>query len=614
METGKIEAKAHSRQVNSEIKETIANQPASSNLSGPITTKQLLDAIFCMKNGKAPGIDRVHPEFLSNMGLQATECLRRLLSDCIETMSIPAIWRHTKVAAILKPKKLTDDPKSYRPISLLCMTFKVMERIILTRINDLVELHLPHVQAGFRKGRSTTDQIVRLVHDIETAFQRKEKFGAVLIDLTAAYDTVWHRGLYLKLLKLIPDVKLVRFILLMIQNRMFFVETSSGEQSSKRRLRNGLPQGSVLAPILFNIYTADFPHTNSGQYIYADDSALGFPGKSFEVIQSTLETDLAVVYEYFNRWHLRLSESKTVCSIFHLANRLAKQPLIIRHDRKDLKFDPEPVYLGVTLDRSLTFGPHLKKAALKLSKRVNLIKKLAGTAWGADFTTLRTSVLALVHSAAEYAAPAWSHSHHTKGIDIVINEALRVISGCMTPTPTAMLSIVAGIPPANIRRDHLVLKLADKARQPGSLVPEFQIDATPQRITREHFVVRSKLLSMEAPLSPTWVEDRWSEEWMSTNTCLHEFIKDPSLKPAGCTLDRQSWVRLNRFRTGCGKTQSFLHKIGASDSDSCPCGAPQTVQHIMRACPIFKPPHGIPGLLMLDEDTSKWLRRADIPI
>ena len=83
--------------------------------------------------------------------------------------------------AILKPKKPADDHKSYRPISLLCITYKLMERIILTRINDTVEAHLPREQAGFRKGRSTTDQIACLVNDIEAAFQRKEKVGVVYL-------------------------------------------------------------------------------------------------------------------------------------------------------------------------------------------------------------------------------------------------------------------------------------------------------------------------------------------------------------------------------------------------------------------------------------------------
>ena len=375
-----------------------------------------------------------------------------------------------------------------------------MERIILSRIIYIIERHLPQAQAGFRKNRSTDDQITRLVNDIESSFQRKEKYGLLLIDLTAAYDTVWHRGLYMKLLRIIPDVKLVKFIMTMIQNRSFYVETSSGERSRKRMLRNGLPQGSVLAPILFNIYTSDIPPTISKQFLYADDSALGTSG-TFESVERILELDLAKLSHYFHQWHLKLSESKTVCSVFHLANRLANKEITIQYNGLRLKFEREPVYLGVTLDRSLTFKAHLRKVAEKTSKRVNLIKKLAGCNWGANFNTLRTSTLSLVYSTAEYAAPVWSHSSHTKLVDVVINDALRLISGCILPTPVDILPVLAGIPPSHIRRDHAVLKLAAKSHQPDSLVPApTPVDAPPQRITRHSFTTRARAIMKTQPL------------------------------------------------------------------------------------------------------------------
>ena len=128
------------------------------------------------------------------------EWLRLFLSDCLTTCTIPAVWKTAKVVATLKPNKEESDPKSYRPISLLCLTYKLMERIVLTRINPIVEQHLPPEQAGFREGKSTTDQVTRLVNDIEESFERKEKFGLLLRDLLAAYNTIWHKGLLYKLL------------------------------------------------------------------------------------------------------------------------------------------------------------------------------------------------------------------------------------------------------------------------------------------------------------------------------------------------------------------------------------------------------------------------------
>jgi len=90
--------------------------------------------------------------------------------------------------------------KSYRPISLLCVPFKLLERIILSRINPFVEAHLPETQASFRSGRSTSNQVLHLTSFIEDGFQMRKKTAAVLIDLTSAYDTIWYQGLRLKLL------------------------------------------------------------------------------------------------------------------------------------------------------------------------------------------------------------------------------------------------------------------------------------------------------------------------------------------------------------------------------------------------------------------------------
>ena len=110
-------------------------------------------------------------------------------------------------------------------------------------------------------------------NDIELAFGGNLKCAAVFVDLTAAYDTVWRRGLILKLLQMLQNRHMVRFISELISNHSVVVKTSNGQQSRLKRLNNGAPQGSVLSPLLFNVYIADLPETNSKKYGYADDLA-----------------------------------------------------------------------------------------------------------------------------------------------------------------------------------------------------------------------------------------------------------------------------------------------------------------------------------------------------
>ena len=96
-------------------------------------------------------------------------------------------------------------------------------------------------------------------------------------------------------------------------------------------------------------------------------------------------------------------------------------------------------------------------------------------------------------------------------------------------------------------------------------------------------------------------------------TNLKKFITEPSSKPSGCDLPRKARVNLNRSRSGVGHTQQFLHKTGAESSPNRVCGEIQTVERIIHACPTYKSPHDVPGLLELDEDTISWLK-SDLPV
>ena len=118
------------------------------------------------------------------------------------------------------------------------------------------------------------DQTVLLTQNIEDFFEAKKKARAEFVDLTAAYDTVWHIGLTCKLLRLLPDKDMVRMILELIRNKSFTLTTVDSKRSRLRRLRNGVPHGSVLASLLCNIYIYDLPSTISRKYAYADDLAL----------------------------------------------------------------------------------------------------------------------------------------------------------------------------------------------------------------------------------------------------------------------------------------------------------------------------------------------------
>jgi len=122
------------------------------------------------------------------------------------------------------------------------------------------------------------------------------------------------------------------------------------------------------------------------------------------------------------------------------------------------------------LDRSLTYRRHLESLRKKLTSRVALLRRLAGSGWGAGAATLRRANLALVHSTAEYCAPVWCRSAHTRLIDPAINKVLRIVTGCLRPTPADNLPILADIQPTELRRNGATLSLARRAMKPGHLL------------------------------------------------------------------------------------------------------------------------------------------------
>ena len=132
-----------------------------------------------------------------------------------------------------------------------------------------------------------------------------------------------------------------------------------------------LPQGSVLSPALFNLYTNDLPTTESRKFIYADDICCATQASSFAVLEKTLSADLVALEEYCKNWRLIPSTTKTVSSVFNLDNANAHRELNISLSGKRLRHESNPVYLGITLDRTLTYRDHLSKVAGKVKTRNN---------------------------------------------------------------------------------------------------------------------------------------------------------------------------------------------------------------------------------------------------
>ena len=354
---------------------------------------------------------------------------------------------------------------------------------------------------------------------------------------------------------------MVRIIMELVRNQSFILTTSDSKLSRLRRLKNDILQGSVLAPLLFNIYTYDLPSMISRKFAYADDLALLHSSEIWKDLEGTLSQDMSTLSAYLQTWRLKLSHTKTVTAAFHLNNQEAKRELKIYNNGRLLPLCPTPTYLGVKLDRSLMFCHHLVALSKKLSSRVTLLRRLVGSGWGAGAKTLSIATLSLVYSAAEYCAPVWCRSAHTRLIDSVLNDALCIVIGCLRPTPTDHLPVLSGIQPTELRQMGATLSLAYH----GSLDPNHILygllsgssDTHQVRLrSRRPFVPDARnLLDNLARLgicASKWTNYKWKTEYCKNASRLRAFVPETSARPVGMGLPRAPWVKLNRLWTGVG--------------------------------------------------------------
>jgi len=365
--------------------------------------------------------------------------------------------------------------------------------------------------------------------------------------------------------------------------------------------KNGLPQGSVLAPMLFNIYTIDQPQfENIRRFIYADDLCIATRSKSFEIIENRLTDALTILSDYYKQWFLNANPGKTQVCTFHLNTRQANRNLRVRWENKELKNTKYPVYLGVTLDRTLSFKENTRKLKEKVASRNNLLRKLANTKWGTDPNTLKTTAVALCFSTAEYCAPVWARSCHASAVDTELNQACGIITGNLKSTPLPAVHRMASIAPPAIRRNALTKQERDKQLN-DCRHPLYGHQQVLQRLkSRKSFVTT---LGLEGRSPAQHRLEQW-ELW--DRSASYASVPPSESLPNGTSFKRNEWVALNRARAKVGRTNNNLHKWGLVTQPTCPCGEPiQTMDHILRECTMG--PHCTDqDLLDANQTAAQW--------
>ena len=325
---------------------------------------------------------------------------------------MPASWKSAIVILIPKHQKDHTQPENHRPISLLCVLSKLLERVFLVRFLHWVESNniISQKQSGFRKGRQTKDHIVRLLQDGATAFNSNKKLAGLFIDIKQAFDKVWHNGLLFKLNNYNIPNHLGKWIQNYLDGRSFQVRSNNAVSSTKQ-IHTGVPQGSVLGPLLFIVFFNDIADTvkqiaDLELGIYADDVAIWLAAINTKTIEKRLQSALDELFLWANNWRTTLSETKTTFTIFNKHGTHLDKAISLFYGQHKLNSEPNPKFLGVTLDPALRLHVHAKVVQERCQKRLNILRCIKGKTWGVSSSLLLIVYKVLIRSIIDYAPMA----------------------------------------------------------------------------------------------------------------------------------------------------------------------------------------------------------------
>ena len=410
---------------------TRSRHPLNINWS-PITTAATSKAIRDSGNSTAMGPDGLNILHLKHLGPIAISYLTSLYNLSLNRADIPAIWKKAIIIPIHKPAKPIDQGPSYRPISLLSPAVKVLERLVLPHLSEA----LPPVpsQHGFRSQHSTTTALLPLATRIAVGFnQRKppERTTLSSVDYTSAFDLVPHDILLGQIEGSPLHHNLIRWLKAYLSGRQATCHYGTAA-SPCRGVPAGVPQGSVISPVLFNFFVSDYPHNNAQVTSYADDFTAATSAIHVEDAARALSAHATSAAEWANSKGLRISLNKSSVTLFTPWTKQSNHRPDVSLGNHPLPLEKFPKILGVTFDTHFNFSTHVKNIITRAAPRINLLKALAGSTWGHDRDTVLHTFKALIKPLITYACPIWfpiiSETNMTK-LQTLQNSALRIATG-----------------------------------------------------------------------------------------------------------------------------------------------------------------------------------------
>ena len=419
------------------------------------TMQELNTIVNNLEDNKTPGMDNIHNEMLRHMGPEARKGLLRIMNLSWCSGTLPQEWTTSLLMPIHKPTKPDHLPASYRPIALTSTVSKVLERMIGHRLHQLMEdpdeqfPNLHKAQAGFRKKRSTIDNIALVTQLAKDTVEEGRSAILLKVDLEKAYDRLKRSAILQHLRDFPPTYQ--KWISAYLSNRRA-AATVAGHVSEFYDMEEGVPQGTVLSPLLFNVVMANLAKTlecvDGHVCMYADDLAILCIGNNADEAALSAQKAIEVLERELPPMGLRISTDDDKTNL--LAFTTKKDPNNVRDKQfavhysngKRVPTTRLTQYLGILIDDECNMIQHMESVCTKYKQRLSVLYALGGEDWGAEADTMRQVYMTYVLPVLTYGIGVWGHALLKKNrthLETLHHGAARLITGCLRTTATENL-------------------------------------------------------------------------------------------------------------------------------------------------------------------------------